>query len=219
MTVTRKARILIADDEYVISRCVSFMLKKEGYECRTVSDGEAALEALRADPPDLLILDLDMPKKNGNAGRDGSDLVAVDEDLAYRNSFQAWVNEKNATTASAGSDIGRMMRTRVPSREQPSTSAASSSSRGTERKYPIRSQVQNGTVKPRYARHQPVMGVDEPERRHHGEQRDEEERRRHQVREDQAPGDRPAPREFEPGERVGAQTAEHERGAACRPPR
>ena len=60
--------------------------------------------------------------------------------LAYRNSFQAWVNEKNATTASAGSDMGRMMRTRVPIREQPSTSAASSSSRGTDRKYPMRSQ-------------------------------------------------------------------------------
>ena len=74
---------------------------------------------------------------------------------AYRNSPQAWVNEKNATTASAGSDIGRMMRTRVPIREQPSTSAASSSSSGTERKYPIKSQVQNGTVKPRYARTSP----------------------------------------------------------------
>jgi DNA-binding response OmpR family regulator len=65
MTAPRKARILVADDEYVISRCISFMLKKEGHDCRTVSDGQAALEALRADPPDLLILDLDMPKKNG----------------------------------------------------------------------------------------------------------------------------------------------------------
>jgi DNA-binding response OmpR family regulator len=61
----RKPRILIADDEYVISRCVTFMLKKEGYECHSVSDGEAAIEAMRADPPDLLILDLDMPRKNG----------------------------------------------------------------------------------------------------------------------------------------------------------
>ena len=54
--------------------------------------------------------------------------------LAYRNSFHDCVNEKNATTASAGSDMGRMIRTRLPSRVQPSTSAASSSSSGTERK-------------------------------------------------------------------------------------
>ena len=65
MNAKRKGRVLVADDEYVISRCVAFMLKKEGYDCRSVSDGEAALEALRAEPTDLLILDLDMPKKNG----------------------------------------------------------------------------------------------------------------------------------------------------------
>ena len=60
-----KLKVLVADDEYVISRCISFMLKKEGYECRAVCDGEAAMEAMRSDAPDLLILDLDMPRKNG----------------------------------------------------------------------------------------------------------------------------------------------------------
>ena len=65
MSARRKAKILVADDEYVISRCVSFMLRKEGYECRSVSDGQSALEAAREERPDLLILDLDMPKKTG----------------------------------------------------------------------------------------------------------------------------------------------------------
>lgn len=65
MNARRKLKILVADDEYVISRCLSFMLKKEGHDCRTASDGEAALAAMRLDPPDVLILDLDMPKKNG----------------------------------------------------------------------------------------------------------------------------------------------------------
>lgn len=65
MNGTRKGKILIADDEYVISRCVSFMLKKEGFDCRMAADGEAALALMRQDPPDLVILDLDMPKKNG----------------------------------------------------------------------------------------------------------------------------------------------------------
>ena len=63
----RNARfsVLVADDEYVISRCVSFMLKKEGFDCRAVSDGLSALETMREDPPDMLILDLDMPRLNG----------------------------------------------------------------------------------------------------------------------------------------------------------
>lgn len=65
MSEPKRGKILVADDEYVISRCVSFMLKKEGFDCRTASDGEAALEAMRAERPDLLILDLDMPKKTG----------------------------------------------------------------------------------------------------------------------------------------------------------
>ena len=65
MNATRKGRILIADDEYVISRCVSFMLKKEGYDCRVASDGEAALQLMRQETPDLVILDLDMPRKSG----------------------------------------------------------------------------------------------------------------------------------------------------------
>jgi len=62
---SRKRKVVVADDEYVISRCVAFMLKKEGFECRTAGDGETALALVREDPPDVLILDLDMPKKNG----------------------------------------------------------------------------------------------------------------------------------------------------------
>ena len=65
MNTKRRLKIVVADDEYVISRCVSFMLKKEGHDCRAVADGVAALEAMRLEPPDVLILDLDMPKKNG----------------------------------------------------------------------------------------------------------------------------------------------------------
>ena len=65
MNGERKPRILVADDEFVISRCLTFMFKKEGFDCRAVVDGQAALEAMRAEVPDLLVLDLDMPRKNG----------------------------------------------------------------------------------------------------------------------------------------------------------
>jgi len=58
-------KILVADDEYFITRSLAFMLRKEGYECRTAADGKAALELIRRDPPDLAILDLDMPGMDG----------------------------------------------------------------------------------------------------------------------------------------------------------
>src|SRR4030095_14204681 len=78
-------------------------------------------------------------------------LVVLVKTWAYRNSFHACVNEKNVTTTSAGSDIGRTIRTSALTRLQPSTRAASSSSTGTDLKYAMRSQVQNGTSNPRYA--------------------------------------------------------------------
>jgi DNA-binding response OmpR family regulator len=58
-------KILVADDEYFITRSLAFMLRKEGYECLTASDGRTALELIRRNTPDLVILDLDMPELDG----------------------------------------------------------------------------------------------------------------------------------------------------------
>jgi DNA-binding response OmpR family regulator len=58
-------KILVADDEYFITRSLAFMFRKEGFQCQTAADGESALELIRRDPPDLVILDLDMPKLDG----------------------------------------------------------------------------------------------------------------------------------------------------------
>ena len=58
-------KILVADDEYFITRSLAFMLRKEGYECRTAADGRIALELIRRDPPEIAILDLDMPGLDG----------------------------------------------------------------------------------------------------------------------------------------------------------
>jgi len=58
-------RILIVDDEPYIVIPVEFLMRREGYEVTVARDGEAGLEAVRADPPDLVILDVMMPKLNG----------------------------------------------------------------------------------------------------------------------------------------------------------
>jgi DNA-binding response OmpR family regulator len=59
------ASILIADDDPNILRALSFLMRREGYEVRTVTDGRHALEAIAETPPDLVLLDLMMPKENG----------------------------------------------------------------------------------------------------------------------------------------------------------
>jgi two-component system, OmpR family, KDP operon response regulator KdpE len=60
-----KSRILIVDDEPQIRRVLRTSLTAQGYDLRTAADGEAALEAFRDWPPDLVVTDLSMPNMNG----------------------------------------------------------------------------------------------------------------------------------------------------------
>jgi len=57
--------VLLVDDEANIALSLEFAMKKAGYAVQTASDGEAALAAARADPPDMVLLDIMMPKLNG----------------------------------------------------------------------------------------------------------------------------------------------------------
>ncbi len=59
-------KILVVDDEYFITRSLSFMLQKEGFEVNVAHDGQRAIEEIGQDKPDLIFLDVDMPKKDGN---------------------------------------------------------------------------------------------------------------------------------------------------------
>ncbi|MCW3092042.1 MAG: DNA-binding response regulator [Ferruginibacter sp.] len=58
-------KILIADDEPDILEIIQFNLKAEGYEVITAKNGDEALELARKKQPDLVILDIMMPGKNG----------------------------------------------------------------------------------------------------------------------------------------------------------
>jgi DNA-binding response OmpR family regulator len=59
------ASILIADDDPNILRALAFLMHAEGHEVRTVADGDAALAAVAEKPPELLLLDVMMPRRNG----------------------------------------------------------------------------------------------------------------------------------------------------------
>ena len=60
-----KGRILVVDDEIYIVHILDFSLGMEGYEVITALDGEQALEKARTEKPDLIVLDIMMPKLDG----------------------------------------------------------------------------------------------------------------------------------------------------------
>jgi two-component system alkaline phosphatase synthesis response regulator PhoP len=58
-------RILVVDDEEDLLELIRYNLGKEGYQVRCVSTGEMALREARAQPPDLILLDLMLPAVDG----------------------------------------------------------------------------------------------------------------------------------------------------------
>lgn len=64
-TSQRAFKILIADDYPDNVRLLATRLQSEGYEFISAGDGEEALSRLRAEEPDMLLLDVNMPKKDG----------------------------------------------------------------------------------------------------------------------------------------------------------
>jgi two-component system KDP operon response regulator KdpE len=63
--MTRAARILLVDDELPIQRALAPLLRSRGYEVDVASSGSAALNAIAARSPDLVILDLGLPDLEG----------------------------------------------------------------------------------------------------------------------------------------------------------
>ena len=58
-------KILIVDDEVYILHILDFSLGAEGYEVITAADGEEAIDKARLEKPDLVVLDVMMPKVDG----------------------------------------------------------------------------------------------------------------------------------------------------------
>jgi len=59
------AKILIADDERDIRDLVAFTLRFAGYEVVATGNGEEVLQAAQLNPPDLILLDVRMPRLSG----------------------------------------------------------------------------------------------------------------------------------------------------------
>jgi DNA-binding response OmpR family regulator len=63
MTVTQK--VLVVEDEPTLLETLEYNLTRQGYEVRTASDGLTALDLARREHPDLIVLDVMLPKLDG----------------------------------------------------------------------------------------------------------------------------------------------------------
>lgn len=62
---TKKIKILLADDEPDIREIMAKKIANEGYDVVTAEDGQEAWEKIKAESPDIILLDLNMPKMDG----------------------------------------------------------------------------------------------------------------------------------------------------------
>jgi DNA-binding response OmpR family regulator len=58
-------RILIVDDEPNIVISLEFLMKREGFDVAVAADGESALQAMAEQAPDLVLLDIMLPRRSG----------------------------------------------------------------------------------------------------------------------------------------------------------
>ncbi|GAB6926231.1 two-component system response regulator PhoP [Paenibacillus sp. JCM 10914] len=82
-------RVLVVDDERSIANAVAYALRREGYEVELAGDGQEALERVAAFDPDVMVLDVMMPKLSGyevcrkleNQARPAILLLTVKDDI------------------------------------------------------------------------------------------------------------------------------------------
>jgi len=59
------ASVLVVEDTIANLRLLSELLGAQGYEVRAVTNGRQAIQAVEREPPDLILLDINMPELNG----------------------------------------------------------------------------------------------------------------------------------------------------------
>ena len=61
----RPARLLLVDDNRTLCKTMSYILEHKGYEVQTAGDGDTAIERVKEQAYDLILIDIKMPDPNG----------------------------------------------------------------------------------------------------------------------------------------------------------
>ena len=95
-------RILIIDDDMTLLDLIEYRFEEKGYEVTRCTDGNTAIEKCRTDPPNVILIDLMMPKMSGqaciNALRNNGVTIpivaftAIDDELIHEEALSAGCN-------------------------------------------------------------------------------------------------------------------------------
>jgi len=92
-----KKRVLVVDDEQYLRLLYKLELEEEGYEVETVEDAAEALKSLQDHPPDLVVMDIRMPRMDGIEAmgrmlcrRNTLPIILNTGFDSYRDDFRSW---------------------------------------------------------------------------------------------------------------------------------
>lgn len=118
MAAADRFRILLAEDDRAVRLALSALLSGAGYEVESARDGEEAVRRFRADPPDLVVLDVMMPGTDGlsacrriretDAETPVVFLTALDSDEAQLRGLGVGADDYVAKSASEGVILARV---------------------------------------------------------------------------------------------------------------
>lgn len=63
--MNKKTLVLVAEDDEFLQKILKIKIEKEGFEVEIAGDGDAVLTTAKSNPPDIILLDMVMPKKTG----------------------------------------------------------------------------------------------------------------------------------------------------------
>jgi DNA-binding response OmpR family regulator len=113
MTVQKK--VLVVDDEENLCLLYQGELESEGYAVRTVTDAAAAMKIVETDPPDVVVLDIRMPRMDGIEAmgrilgrRNDLPVILNSAYSSYKDDFRSWPADAYVIKSS---DTGELKRT------------------------------------------------------------------------------------------------------------
>jgi DNA-binding NarL/FixJ family response regulator len=113
--LTKNRRVLIADDDVLVREGVASLLARGPFEVLgTVADADALLPLVRADPPDLVVLDIRMPPTQGTEGLDAARTIRAELPKVGILVLSAHVEVHRALDLlGEGQSIGYLLKSRV----------------------------------------------------------------------------------------------------------
>jgi len=110
-------RILVVDDEENLCLLYRDELESEGYMVQTVNDAATALKMVDADPPDLVVLDIRMPRMDGIEAmcrilgrRNDLPIVLNSAYSSYKDDFRSWPADAYVVKSSDTSELKSVIR-------------------------------------------------------------------------------------------------------------